>query len=172
MLAGVVATDNWGRGTSGVGHRHLICGTTSNREVMLLKRGSSSDTGAAVLGGGRNLHDLHVDSQLAYVCVCLAEGVGARIRVRRRGVGADDGVSVVLRNRAAARHAEGTTYSERGCASTSCSTTLRVTLALCIAGSVQTVRARAGIVGEFDNAEDADALLTLPRLRVSLVVQR
>ena len=87
MLPGVVATDGGRHGAPGVADSQGVCGAVTN--VGTMEVGASSGGIGSIGDRGSQHHRVKINPQLADIIVGLAEGVGAGVRVRAGGVGAD-----------------------------------------------------------------------------------
>ena len=93
MLSSVVATDGGRHGTPGVADSQGVRVAVTDVGAVEISVGSSGIGGIGDWGSQH--HRVKINPQLADIRVSLAEGVGAGVRVRAGGVGADDGVGVV-----------------------------------------------------------------------------
>ena len=95
VLPGVVATDGGRHGAPGVADSQGVCGAVTQRGPHKPCVWLIGCCYRCIGGGGSQHHRVKIYPQLADIGVGLAECVGAGVRVRAGGVGADDGVGVV-----------------------------------------------------------------------------
>ena len=93
VLPSVVTTDGGRHGAPGVADSQGVRGTVT--DVGAVEVGVGSGGISSIGHRGTQHHRVKIYPQLADIRVGLAEGVGAGVRVRGGGVGADDGVGVV-----------------------------------------------------------------------------
>ena len=93
VLPGVVATDGGRHGAPGIADSQGVSGAVTQLGPQQV--GGGGGALSCIRGRGSQHQRVKIDPQLADIRVALAECVGAGVRVRAGGVGADDGICVV-----------------------------------------------------------------------------
>ena len=170
VLPSVGAADDGRCGAPWVTDRHGVSGAVS--EISSVKVGVGSSGISGVGDGGGQHHRVKVNPQLADIRAGFAEGVGAGVRVRGGGVGADQGVGVVSGAGRPAADGEHAAHPEGGGAGPGGGAALGLALGGSVASAVVAVGRGARVIREGDHIEHAEHLLVSPPDRVLIHVSR